>query len=371
MLVGCDSILRAIETRLDNPACAVTVAILFGKPGRGKTSTGEMLGRTRGDWFQEINASSERRGTELREALNRFVSDGHQHALRRRLAWQTQRGERDMAMGERKPVISVTTPIGVLLLDEADGLGAIGQATVASFVAELEDDGIRNGWRVCLVIACNVMGALHDSLLSRAHVLAEMPRPKTSTLVAAARTWAGPALPAERLARFTDGQLETLAVRADGDFRAMRQLVMLAAWGGGGTPASSTEPAAPAAPAEPTAPAELAAQAAPAEPSPCTEMTLAAGPVRCPRDLSQLLLTGRNAYDLGIWRRVWEQGHRGDVVAQWVEQASFSSATPADWRLRLVRFRGELIHRTGPDTLLQLIGSFARTMTDLPHARRF
>jgi len=398
-LFGVDSVLAVIDERLDNAAHAVTIAVLFGKPGRGKTSMAEMLGRTRGAWFQEINASSERRGHELRDALNRFVSDGHQHGLRHK------------ARGG-KEVPEAATPLGVLLLDEADGLGDIGQATVASFLAELEDEQIprRGGWRACVVVACNAMGEIHDVILSRAHVLTEMPKPAEQTLVAAARSWAGPALPRERLDAIPDDTLRALAARSDGDFRAMRQLVSLTMWGGGsaegrtlsGTPqgdfrqsrakesaeraagheghgdcpspfglgqscgrlrpsgSASFQSAADGTSASPEAPAPEGGPAVPA--------ALSAGPIRCPRELALLLLRGEGAYETRIWEEVWRQGHRADVVGQWAEQALLDPTVPAPWRRRLVRFQRELKHWDGPDTLLQLLGIYARTMLEI-HTR--
>jgi hypothetical protein len=349
-LVGVDGVLRAITDRLDQPDLPVTVAVLFGKPGRGKTSMAEMLGRTRGEWFQEINASSERRGQDLREALSRFVSDGNQRGLRHKL-----RGA-----GSAGAAAAAASPIGVLLLDEADGLGEIGQATVASFLAELEDNQVprRGNWRACVVVACNMMGAMHDVVLSRAHVLMEMPRPSPATLIAAARSWAGPTLPADRIAALPEDALAALAARADGDFRAMRQLLTIAIWGAAGPGAEGAVDAL----GRPASEAKVSA----AESHPF----LSAGPLRCPRALARLLISGEGAYDTRPWQEVWEQGHRADVVCQWAEMAVANPSVPPAWRRRLVRFRRELANWDGPDTLLQLIGVFARTSLDLGKAAR-
>jgi hypothetical protein len=324
-LLGVDSILATVDASLTDRD--LTVVVLFGKPGRGKTSLGELIGRTRGSFFQEINASSERRGSDLRDHLSRFVSDGNQTALRSRL-----RGGQTGSLASR--------PLGVLLLDEADGLGSVGQSTVASFVAELEEKELpaAGGWRACVILSCNTLGALHDSVISRAHVLAEMPRPSIDTLITVARAWVAAnaaATGASPPPNMPDAPaLAKLAARADGDFRAMHQLLTLSVWGGDDTAAD-----------------ELLVSG---------DSTL--GPTRCPRDLARLLLRGEGAHDLLLWDRLWKMGYRSDDVVLWIEQAVGDPHVSAEWRRKLVGFHNELIARETPKTLLQLIGSFARHM---------
>jgi hypothetical protein len=107
---------------------------------------------------------------------------------------------------------------------------------------------------------------------------------------------------------------------------------------------------------------------APAAGGPFVPAALSAGPIRCPRELALLLLRGEAAYETRIWEEVWRQGHRADVVGQWAEQALLDPTVPAPWRRRLVRFQRELKHWDGPDTLLQLLGIYARTMLEI-HTR--
>jgi len=368
-LVGCDAVERAILERLEGSA-PVIIAVLFGKPGRGKTSLAHAIGRARSAWFEDINASSERRSEELRQRLSKFLSDGDQHALRARRAGLASlagppaglaslAGPPSPASAAEPALLPSPPPLGVLFLDEADGLGSIGQATVASFLADLEDGSLpaRRGWRACVIIACNDMAALHDSVLSRAHVLAEMPRPELVSLVIAARAWiaaavqGGPAsaakpaegsgLPAD-VAAPSDEQLAGLAIRADGDFRAMRQLVSMALAG--------VDIAGPGGPEQAAAPT-----AAPGE----IEALL---PLRCPRPVMRALLTGEGQEDLGLWSDVWRAGHRADVVVQWVELVASDPKVDPERRVRLLRFRAQLADPTRPSTLLQMVGAFARTM---------
>jgi hypothetical protein len=404
-LFGCEDVERAILYRLEGSA-PVVIVVLFGKPGRGKTSLAHAIGRSRATWFEDINASSERRSGELRRHLSKFLSDGSQHALRRRkrlegASWSSERSSEGAQAAARASPTPSALPLGLLFLDEADGLGAIGQATVASFVADLEDGGApaREGWRACIFFACNDMNAMHDSLLSRAHVLAEMPRPSPATLTTAACAWmeaegvrgaAGP----ERLAE--------MAVRADGDFRAMRQLLSMALALAAQTPSlrsaeswsdaerGSMDPqkclhsegarespslrsdfhqspslrsdfhqatAAGLGGSEPE-------RGSPMEPEKClhSEGGHRLGPLRCPRGLMRALVTGEGETDLSLWSDVWREGHRADVVVGWVELAASDPKATPERRVRLIRFRAQLADPSRPSTLLQLVGSFARTV---------
>jgi hypothetical protein len=199
--LGLDDILAAVRRLADDPTRRVAIVVLFGAPGRGKTTLATHIGRQQ-ECFAEINGSSERRGSELREALSRFVSDGNQAAVRARHRREGAAASSPFAPGGPHPPSSpAAPPCCALLLDEADGLGTIGQATVASFVDDLEDGGKGSAagwaspasalprWRALILLTCNVMARLHDSILSRAHVLAEVPRPSEATLVQAALAW--------------------------------------------------------------------------------------------------------------------------------------------------------------------------------------
>lgn len=335
--VGLDDILSSVDRLLHDMTVRVVIVVLFGAPGRGKTTLATHVG-TAQDQFTELNSSSERRGYELREALNRFISDGNQAGVRFRHRQASR------------------PPCCALLLDEADGLGAIGQATVASFIDELEQDGCLAGsvpggaapspggaapaqvgapssakehrWRALVMLTCNTLGLLHDSILSRAHVLAEVPRPTPDTLVRAARQWlaapefADSSSPAP--ASFPESRLHEIAGMADGDFRAMRQLLTLEMCGSRGSLA---------APVTPTLRALLK------------------------------VLQGADDYNMAAWQSAWNEGRRADDIQHWVTMALYLPTLSPERRLALLKFRRSLeaMQRfDGPHSLLQIVGAFAR-----------
>ena len=254
----------------NSPEAPVTVILLYGKPGRGKTSLATVAGSSpRVSLFQEMNASLARRGEELRTGLHKFMVDASslstlQTSGARGGLWKDGRSSRpqdsqlrctslrctsllDFAVPSSsssrqrscespEPTTSLSAaagctpslspsssapspPIALLFLDEADGLGSIGQATVASFLAQLQEEGVprRQGWLARVVLACNNLGDMHESTLSRADLVAEMPRPSPHALVAAARMWG--------YDFFSDAEVLAMATAADGDFRTMRQML--------------------------------------------------------------------------------------------------------------------------------------------------
>jgi hypothetical protein len=363
--VGLDDITAAVRRLLDDPANRVVIVVLFGAPGRGKTTLATHLGSAQ-DRFTELNSSSERRGHELREALSRFVSDGNQAGVKFRHRHEGSAAEPRMAkvsgahsssrfceaVLRSSAGLPAHPPCCALLLDEADGLGAIGQATVASFVDDLEQDGCwgpaRSGsgsgsglprWRALIMLTCNTLGLLHDSILSRAHVLAEVPRPTPELLVQAARQWlreeqgsaAEPTTAAAASA--VDGKLSEIAAMADGDFRAMRQLMTLEMCGARGSLAASITP------------------------------TL--------RGLLRVL-QGADDYNMVAWQRAWDEGRRADDIQHWVTMALYLPTLSPERRLALLQFRRSLeaMQRLdGPHSLLQVIGAFARDVLKV-NARR-
>lgn len=329
--LGLDDILAAVGRLLADPHRPVAIVVLFGAPGRGKTTLATHVGRAQRR-FTEINGSCERRGPELRDALSRFVSDGNQAAVAAAHGAAGASG----ALSRSHPAAPVLAaaagaapPCCALLVDEADGLGAVGQATVASFVEELEDGARGHGsarplrmgdWRALILLTCNTLGRIHDAILSRAHVLAEVPRPSAAALVAAALSW-GAALDAARL--------EELAKMADGDFRAMRQLTELEMCGSSGALAAPITPAV--------------------------------------RELIGALQVEEGqrgtAAALGAFERTWREGLRADDLQHWVTWALVQHSVTPTRRARLLRFKRSLQamqqHR-GPQTLLQVVGAFAR-----------
>jgi hypothetical protein len=308
------------------PECAFRLAVLYGKPGRGKTTLGELAGRECAV-FEAVNASDERRGEDLRARLERFLGEGG----RRGAAWR-------MCPAPQPP-----PPLCLLFLDEADGLGSVGQLTVLSFLEELED-APRQGWTPRVLVACNDVGAIHAGILSRAHLCVRMPHPSPSDMARAASAMASPAA----LPR---------SVLASGDFRFLAQTLEVATAGA----AEGVAAAGPAANAAETSDAPPAAflrlillgEGTPFDPS------------RHPPHQAHVPPPLRTLQDL------WAQGHRADMLARWADVALPEAAMPghpADLQARLIHFRRELGRCGGAvsTSALQVFGAYVRAFCQAP-----
>ena len=76
----------------------------------------------------------------------------------------------------------------------------------------------------------------------------------------------------------------------------------------------------------------------------------------------RVLVSEASQFDMRVWSDMWREGHRADVVAQWVELAACDPKVTHERRVRLIRFRAQIADTTRPNTLLQIIGAFARTV---------
>ncbi len=274
----------------------LAIVVLFGKPGRGKTFLCSKLCESSA-YAQEINASSERKGEDLRNAFERFM----------RSASMVHDG-----------VVS-------LFMDEADGLGEIGQLTTASFLSELSGSCKARNVRLRVMFACNDISLMHSSILSRAQVVAEVPRPTREQLVAAGRAWVHEqvglsAITSESL----DALLDEASRFAGGDYRTMLQGILVSSASSASSGGSSSSS------------------------------------LICPKDFAKLMLAPEFALDsiLDFLRESWEKGYRDDVVQVWVDQI-LTVATSHERRLLLITISRKLRHIT-PITLLQVYGVFVR-----------
>jgi hypothetical protein len=312
------------------PTCALRLAVLHGKPGRGKTTLGQLAARECA-LAETLNASDERRGEDLRARLQRFLDDG----ARRGAAWLS---------GKATPS---PPPLCLLFLDEADGLGQVGQLTVLSFLENLEDAPCR-GWTPRVLLACNDVGAMHASLLSRADVCLRMPRPAASHMrhlaLAVAPAASVAALPAE--------------VLGSGDYRLLMQTLEVSTAGAGAGP--------DAAAAAGTAGAALPGLETSEAPPPAL-VRLLLQDRGAPFDPSRHAASERHvAPALRTLRDLWAQGHRADMLARWVEtllpEACAAGGPRAARASRLLRFRAELLRCAGRITAseLQVFGAYVR-----------
>jgi hypothetical protein len=395
------SIRRLIEGEDGVTGDPVRVLILYGKPGRGKTSLATVAGRSpKVSHFTEINASLARRGDELRMAMTNFLIAGAalptlQRSARSGGFWSEARRERERAAGSGASSSSSSSsssaatpssnspPIALLFLDEADGLGSVGQGMVASFIAHLQEDRAallrREGWSARVILACNDLGEMHEATLSRADLMVEMPRPSPSALVTAAVTWGYHRI-------FAHDQLSSLATRADGDYRAMRQLLELEAvmtidqdLVPALLPAVQTRGLAAEMERERWAKARgLAVTGGDMEHGAAGGGAAAGGggaaavggggataspisPLRVPPDVARVLGGGNAGEDgLAVLERCWRQGYERDMFVEWVETLLTMIDPTSMAHRRLLAFRADLRRRGAPHTLLQILGAYAR-----------
>jgi len=172
----------------------LAIVVLYGKSGRGKTTLCKIIGSSpQCKIFQEINASSERKGEDLRDAFDCFMSSiPHSSG------------------GSPGPSCH---QFATLFLDEADGLGDVGQLTMGSFVAMLQRKELH--FPIRILFACNDIARMDKGILQRANEVLEMPRPSREDLVAATKRATGHTI--EGCEGWSVG----------GDFRVMLQMAEL------------------------------------------------------------------------------------------------------------------------------------------------
>jgi hypothetical protein len=338
------------------PACCFRLCILHGKPGRGKTTLGELAARDCAV-AEILNASDERRGEDLRARLERFLDDG------------ARKGKGAASAASPPP------PLCLLFLDEADGLGKLGQLTLLSFLENLEDKPC-DGWTPRILLTCNEFGAMHPSIISRANYCTRMPRPTPKDLGDVARS----IHPDIRAADLPPDVL------ASGDFRLLAQTLEVsttttttaAAEKEGARPARESQRAPGERPARESerAPGEAAATAlgretSDAPPAPLVRLLLRdEGTAFDPRRH----LPGEEHVppELRTLQELWRQGHRADMIAVWVETllAEFQTmptrryerTLAAQRQRRLAVFRDELLTCGGrvSGSALQVYGAYVR-----------
>jgi hypothetical protein len=300
----------------------LVVVVIYGKSGRGKTTLCKIVG-TNSAVFQEINASSERKGEDLRDAFDCFMaaaaSATHSHA---------QGAAAGVTPGAAAGVTPALPP-ATLFMDEADGLGPVGQLTTASFIAMLQRKKITM-LPVRILLACNDVALMDKGILQRADLVAEMPRPSREDLIAAGRRAAAaaamPATAAEMPAILEPAEAFTLASRsAGGDFRSMLQMVEL----------SFVQ-----------------------QPNESTNSLV------CPREFAESLMKSladaeaETMHLLDLVSTYWNKGFRDDVLIVWVEQV-ITIKMKDEFKHALLCIIFDLQH-IQPVSLLQVHGVFVR-----------
>lgn len=286
-----------------------SVCVLFGRPGRGKTTLCKLICRE-ASYSKEINGSSERKKDELRDALTEFTNH-----------WT-------MAKVKHK---AVEDPVCVLFVDEADGLGPWGQGMLASYIAEMEhkhtahqhtSSSTFHNYQAAaptqgvarLLFACNDLGKIHPSILGKAAMVCEIPRPSADDLI--------------RCAISTGADIEgldQLCRSADGDYRTLLQLL------------------------------EMRSDKVPAMTT--TTIPRAIARILLLRDMDDPKL---NVADLvfSTLEETWRLGSRTDVLVEWIEQI-LPLVQDDMHRVRLLRLRTAWL-TAQPETLLQVTGAYFR-----------
>lgn len=295
---------------------AFAVAILFGRPGRGKTTACTVAGMG-ADVFVDINSSSERRGEELREALAKF----HMALSNPQLASDPKR-------------------IAVLFIDEADGLHEIGQLTLASFLADIGGGGGGGGCggggggggrtssdapriRTRVLIACNDLSSIHSSVTSLAKIILEAKHDAESLKAAALSI-----LAKESISSIPEDDLQEIIRCSFGDYRTLAQHLEIYT-----TLADSHASPIPYAPSHSALP--------------------------CPKSLKDVLVSDE-ADDKGlrIISDLWDAGYRQDIFLSWVMQILHTNP-PTQAKMRLMRLHRKIRCMT-PKTVLQVMGAYVR-----------
>jgi hypothetical protein len=283
-----------------------SLCVLYGRPGRGKTTMCKLI-CGEAAFAKEINGSSERRKDELRDALTEFTHHWHMAKAK---------GQSGGSGGTGKSV----APVCVLFVDEADGLGPWGQGMLASFVSEMMEKGASgrvppSSGRGRILFACNDVGKLHPSLLGKAVMVCEVPRPSADDLMRCAIS-SGTSCSNERLVE--------VCRSADGDYRTLLQLLEIEDGGAGRESAMTT--------------------------------------TSIPRPVARVLMLKDTDPEV-VWsvlEETWRLGSRTDVLVDWVEQI-LPVVQDESLRARLLRLHSAW-STAQPETLLQVVGAYFRCM---------
>lgn len=287
---------------------AFAVAILFGRPGRGKTTACTVAG-SGADVFMEINSSSERRGEDLRDAFSKF----HMAISNPKFGGDPKR-------------------LAVLFVDEADGLHDIGQLTLTSFLADLSS-GVSQPRtspqiRTRVLIACNDLSSIHSSVTSLAKIILEAKHDAESLKAAALSI-----LAKESVAPIPEEDLQEIIRCSFGDYRTLAQHLEIYTTLAAARAADSRAPTIPYAPSHSALP--------------------------CPKSLKDVLV-GDEADDKGlrIISDLWDAGYRQDIFLSWVMQIVHTNP-PTQAKMRLMRLHRKIRCMT-PKTVLQVMGAYVR-----------
>jgi hypothetical protein len=269
----------------------LVIVVLYGKSGRGKTTLCKIIGSSpECKLFHEINASSERKGEDLRDAFDCFLAS------------------------IPAPQVSPPQPccpfFATLFMDEADGLGDVGQLTMGSFVSMLQRK--EPHFPIRILFACNDVARMDKGILQRADAVLEMPRPSREDLVSAARRAAGHEV--EGCEGWSVG----------GDFRVMLQMAELASVNEGREFQES---------------------------------------LVCPKEFAHGVLSSFADNKtlpelLDLVKSYWDKGFREDVIIVWVEQIVTVKMTDRIKHALLMTIHD--LHYIQPVSLLQVYGVFIR-----------
>lgn len=294
---------------------AFAVAILFGRPGRGKTTACTVAG-SGADVFMEINSSSERKGEDLRDAFSKF----------------------HMAISNPK-FASDPKRLAVLFIDEADGLHDIGQLTLTSFLADLSSSGFTQGTttspqiRVRVLIACNDLSRIHSSVTSLAKMILEAKHDIESFRAAAYSI-----LAKAEVATIPEEDLQEIIRCSFGDYRTLAQHLEI----------YTTSLSAPA-----TAPATDSCGSA------CSPYSPSHSALPCPKSLKDVLVCDEpDDRGLQIISDLWDAGYREDIFLSWLIQIVHTNPPP-ETKMRLMRLHRKIRCMT-PKTVLQIMGAYVR-----------
>jgi replication-associated recombination protein RarA len=272
------------------------VFVLYGRPGRGKTTLCKLI-CSEAAYAKEINGSSERRKEELRDALTEFTT----HWSMARVKWK-----------------AVENPTCVLFVDEADGLGPWGQGMLASYLSEMETKELPpTSGLGRIFFACNDLAKLHPSILSKAAMVREIPRPSADDLMRCAI--AAGAKPDD------DSGLVQMCRSADGDYRTLLQMLEMRD-------------------------DKVRTMDTTTIPKPMARILMLRDMDAPGMDVSGLVIS--------TLEETWRLGSRTDVLVEWIEQI-LPLVQDELHRAKLLRLRTAW-QDAQPETLLQVVGAYFR-----------